>query len=88
MGTVRARPGFHGFVGGPEAHQQSETAPGEAEDRFENPGQGDNPNIALTRPQAIGPLTLVGQLSGGVTHRETPSTFNNAGARPLWKVVI
>jgi hypothetical protein len=34
---------------------------------FENPGQGDNPNIALTRPQAIGPLTLVGQWSGGVT---------------------
>ena len=28
---------------------------------FENPGQGDNPNIALTRPQIIGPLTLVGQ---------------------------
>ncbi len=23
-------------------------------------GQGDNPNIALTRPQAIRPLTLVG----------------------------
>jgi hypothetical protein len=55
---------------------------------FENPGQGDNPNIALTRPQAIGPLTLVGQWSGGVTHRETPSTFNNASKRPLCKVVI
>jgi hypothetical protein len=27
---------------------------------FENPGQGDNPNIALTRPQIISPLTLVG----------------------------
>jgi hypothetical protein len=27
---------------------------------FENPGQGDNPNIALTRPQVISPLTLVG----------------------------
>ncbi len=23
--------------------------------------QGDNPNIALTRPQVISPLTLVGQ---------------------------
>ena len=28
---------------------------------LENPSQGDNPNIALTRPQVIGPLTLVGQ---------------------------
>ena len=44
-----------------EGGPKTETAPGEAEDRFENPGQGDNPNIALTRPQAIGPLTLVGQ---------------------------
>lgn len=25
------------------------------------PSQGNNPNIALTRPQVIGPLTLVGQ---------------------------
>ena len=55
---------------------------------FENPGQGDNPNIALTRPQAIGPLTLVGQWSGGVTHRETPSTFNTAWFVPPLKVVI
>jgi hypothetical protein len=78
MGAVRARPGFHGRSGA-EGTSNGETAPGEAEDRFENPGQGDNPNIALTRPQAIGPLTLVGQWSGGVTHRETPSTFNTAG---------
>jgi hypothetical protein len=66
MGAVRACPGFHGFEG--RQARQSETAPDEVEDRFENPGQGDNPNIALTRPQAIGPLTLVGQWSGGVTH--------------------
>ena len=26
----------------------------------EDPSQGDNPNIALTRPQIISPLTLVG----------------------------
>jgi hypothetical protein len=33
----------------------------EVDDHFENPGQGDNPNVALTRPQVIGSLTLVGQ---------------------------
>lgn len=27
----------------------------------QSPSQGDNPNIALTRPQFISPLTLVGQ---------------------------
>lgn|GEM_PF-3393578 len=27
----------------------------------QNPSQGDNPNVALTRPHIIGPLTLVGR---------------------------
>jgi hypothetical protein len=27
---------------------------------FQAPGQGNNPNTALTRPQAMNPLTLVG----------------------------
>ena len=62
------------------------------EERFsgpiQNPGQDNNPNTVLTRPQAIGPLTLVGQLPGGATHRETPSTSNNGPSRPLRKVVI
>ncbi len=31
-----------------------------AEPLFENPGQGGNPNIALTRSQNMSPLTLVG----------------------------
>ena len=76
-----AQSGLPGFSWpfGAEGTPNGEMAAREADDHFENPGQGDNPNIALTRPQAIGPLTLVGQWSGGVTHRETPSTFNNAG---------
>ncbi len=28
---------------------------------FKDPSQGDNPNIALTRPQNTRPLTLVGE---------------------------
>ncbi len=28
---------------------------------FSIPSQGDNPNVALTRPQDIRPLTLVGE---------------------------
>jgi hypothetical protein len=30
-------------------------------DPHQNPSQGDNPNVALTRPHIIGPLTLVGR---------------------------
>jgi hypothetical protein len=76
-GTVRLA-GFSWPFGAGGA-PNGEMAAREADDHFENPGQGTNPNSALTRPQAIGPLTLVGQWSGGVTHRETPSTFNTAG---------
>jgi hypothetical protein len=68
--------------------RQCEMAGDSIADHFENPGQGANPNSALTRPQAIGPLTLVGQLSGGVTQRETPSTINSAVFRLYCKVVI
>ena len=55
---------------------------------MQDPGQDHNPNIVLTRPQAFGPLTLVGQLPGGVTQRATPSKINNALPRPRNKVVI
>ena len=39
---------------------------------FQTPSQGDNPNIALTRPQSTRPLTLVGEcLAVLLTRRDT-----------------
>jgi hypothetical protein len=41
--------------------ETDEKGTGRSRSPFENPSQGDNPNITLTRPQNIRLLTLVGE---------------------------
>jgi hypothetical protein len=53
----------------------------------ENPGQGDDPNIAPTRPQAFGPLTLVGQSKVVKLRGATPSKYKCGASESVFIVI-
>ena len=49
---------------------------------FQAPGQGNNPNIAPTRPQAMNPLTLVGSWLAMQLEEKHPALNNASEGRP------